>query len=154
MKNLAPAFRHGAVLFVMMLAFVSPALAAKDLVYTGWLSNAAVGGYDAVSYFTEGKPVKGSDDYAFEYNGATWLFASAGNRDAFAANPARYAPQYGGYCAWAVSQGYTAKGDPGQWKIVNDKLYLNYNADVKARWEQNIPGNIRSGDANWPKVLE
>ena len=142
------------ILVAALMVMSTPALAAKDLVYTGWLSNLAVGGYDAVAYFTEGKPVEGSDAFTVEYNGATFQFASAANRDAFAADPARYAPQYGGYCAWAVAQGYTAKGDPDQWKVVDGKLYLNYNADVKARWEQDIPGNLRSGDANWPKVLE
>ncbi|MEM6666964.1 MAG: YHS domain-containing (seleno)protein, partial [Pseudomonadota bacterium] len=71
----------------------------------------------------------------------------------FAANPARYAPQFGGYCAWAVSEGYTAKGDPKHWKVVNGKLYLNYNGRIQRRWEKDIPGHISKGNANWPNVL-
>ena len=137
-----------------LFVFVVPAEAAKDKVYTEWLSKNAVAGYDPVAYFTEGKPVEGSDDFTLSYNGATWRFASAANRDAFKVDPARYAPQYGGYCAWAVSQGYTAKGDPKAWTIVDGKLYLNYNKSVKSNWEQPAKGNIKAADKNWPKVLE
>jgi hypothetical protein len=84
--------------------------------------------------------------------GATWRFASAEHRDRFAVDPERYAPQYGGYCAWAVSQGYTAKIDPAAWKIVDDKLYLNYSKDVQSQWSSDIPGNIAKADANWPGI--
>ena len=135
------------------LAFAATPALAEDPVYTSSFSNVAVSGYDAVAYFTEGKPVEGSDDFTADYNGATWRFSSAGNRDAFLENPARFAPQYGGYCAWAVSQGYTASTDPEAWKIVDDKLYLNYSKSVQASWEQDIPGHIAKGDANWPDVL-
>ncbi len=128
--------------------------AASDPVYTGIFSDLAVSGYDAVAYFREGRPVEGSADFETEYEGATWRFASQENLDAFVADPAAYAPQYGGYCAWAVSQGYTASGDPDYWKIVDGKLYLNYDADVQATWEEDIPGHIRSADGNWPSVLE
>jgi len=138
----------------LLVLFAVPAQAAKDPVYTARFSDLAISGYDAVAYFTEGKPVEGSDDFTVEYDGAVWRFASVENREAFASNPARYAPQYGGYCAWAVSQGYTASTDPEAWKIVDGKLYLNYNRSVQQRWEQNIPGNITAGDANWPKVLD
>ena len=82
-----------------------------------------------------------------------WHFASAENRDRFAASPERYAPQYGGYCAWAVSQGYTASGDPLQWKIVDDKLYLNYDSEVQKKWLKDIPGLITKANQNWPAVL-
>ena len=126
---------------------------AKDPVYTGIFSDLAVGGYDAVAYFEEGAPVEGSSDFEYEYEGATWRFSSEANRDAFAADPAAYAPQYGGYCAWAVSQGYTAKGNPQNWRIVDGKLYLNYNDEIQRRWEKDIPGFIEKADANWPGVL-
>ncbi|MEO1601396.1 MAG: YHS domain-containing (seleno)protein [Pseudomonadota bacterium] len=129
------------------------AYADKDPIYTGFLSSLAAGGYDVVAYFNAGQPVEGSSSHELEHQGATWRFSSADNRDAFAANPAAYAPQYGGYCAWAVSQGYTAKGDPEHWRIVDGKLYLNYNASVKRTWERDIPGNIAAGNANWPTVL-
>jgi len=123
-------------------------------IHTGFLSGTAVGGYDPVSYFTEGKPVEGKREFTHSWKGVTWRFASEKNRDLFKANPAAYAPQYGGYCAWAVSNGYTAKGDPKYWKIVGGKLYLNYNASVQRDWEKDIPGHIVKGDRNWPKVLD
>lgn len=133
---------------------LSPVHAAEPPVYTGIVKGIAVGGYDPVAYFTEGKPVQGSKDITLEHEGATWRFASAANRDTFKADPAKYAPRYGGYCAWAVSQGYTAKGDPDAWTVSDGKLYLNYNKSVRATWAKDIPGNVKKGDANWPKVLE
>lgn len=131
------------------LVFAGPKTAA---VYTGLVKGVAVGGYDPVAYFTDGKPLKGRADLTLEHQGATWRFASEANRDAFRADPARYAPQYGGYCAWAVAEGYTAKGDPTAWRIVDGKLYLNYDASVQRTWEKNIPGNITRANANWPKL--
>lgn len=129
----------------------APAM-AEPPVYTDIFSDVAVQGYDPVAYFTEGKPVKGAKTFSAEYNGATFRFANAANRDAFIANPEQYAPQYGGYCAWAVSQGYHAKGDARFWKVVDGKLYLNYNASVQKKWEADIPGFIRSGEENWPRI--
>lgn len=131
----------------------APALAKDAPVYTGTFSRTAVGGYDPVAYFTQQQPVKGDKRYAFEWMGAEWRFASAENRDRFAAAPERYAPQYGGYCAWAVAQGYTASGDPQHWKLVDGRLYLNYDAEVQKKWEQDIPGFIVKADRNWPAVL-
>ena len=113
---------------------------------------AALDGYDAVAYFTDGKPVEGKAEYSHEWMGVTWRFASAKNRDAFAASPEAYAPQYGGFCAWAVSQGYTAKIDPAAWRIEGGRLYLNYSKSVQARWAQNIPGNIAKADGHWPTL--
>lgn len=131
-----------------------PARAGEAPVYTGFLSHLAVNGHDPVAYFTDGQPIAGSSTFESEYNGATWRFASAANKAAFDADPARFAPQYGGYCAWAVSQGYTAKGDPANWRIVDGKLYLNYNTEVQRMWEKDISGNIDAADGNWPKVLK
>ncbi|MEM0943259.1 MAG: YHS domain-containing (seleno)protein [Pseudomonadota bacterium] len=125
---------------------------AKEPVYQSFLGT-AIDGTDPVAYFTEGRPVEGSSDYTHEWNGATWRFSSADNLAKFSADPAKYAPQYGGYCAWAVAQGYTASTDPNAWRIVDGKLYLNYNADVQTRWEADIPGHITSADGNWPEVL-
>lgn len=127
--------------------------AAKDEIFTGLLSGAAVGGFDAVAYFENGAPVKGSSEFTVEYKGATWYFANGKNLAAFKSSPDKYAPQYGGYCAWAVSQGYTAKGDPKYWKIVGGKLYLNHSADVQSDWQKDIPGHIKAANSNWPKVL-
>ncbi|MEM9213618.1 MAG: YHS domain-containing (seleno)protein [Cyanobacteria bacterium P01_F01_bin.150] len=113
----------------------------------------AIDGADPVAYFTESKALIGDAAFAHEWQGATWHFASAENRDLFAENPEQYAPQYLGYCAWAVSQGYTAPIDPEAWKIVDGKLYLNYDKRVQDRWSKDIPGNIAKADANWPGVL-
>jgi hypothetical protein len=109
----------------------------------------ALKGYDPVAYFVEGKPVEGRGELEAEWQGAKWRFASAQNRELFLHTPDKYAPQYGGYCAWAVSHGYTAKGDPEAWKIVEGRLYLNYNQEVKAKWEQDAPTLISKGDENW-----
>jgi YHS domain-containing protein len=125
---------------------------AKPAVYAEFRSKLAVDGYDPVAYFKTGQPAKGRPENALTWNGATWHFASPENKAAFEASPQTYAPQYGGYCAWAVSEGYTAKGDPGIWRIVDGKLYLNYNASVQRNWEKNIPGHIAKGDKNWPAV--
>jgi YHS domain-containing protein len=130
------------------------ALAAEPPVFTGLVKGLAVAGYDPVAYFTQGKPVMGSEDVTLQHEGATWRFASAENRTAFEAAPAKYAPQYGGYCAYAVSKGYTAKAEPDAWTIHDGKLYLNYDKSVQAIWEKDIPGNVAKGDANWPGVLE
>ncbi|MGJ7095459.1 YHS domain-containing (seleno)protein [Vibrio hannami] len=128
---------------------------AEDPVYTGIFSNKAVDGYDTVAYFTEGKPVKGSKEFKTEYMGADWYFASKENLDKFTADPEAFAPQYGGYCAWAIAEKSDfAPGDPEQWKIVDGKLYLNYNADIQNRWLKDVPGFIATGDKNWPKLIQ
>ncbi|MGB0684150.1 MAG: YHS domain-containing (seleno)protein [Magnetovibrionaceae bacterium] len=139
---------------LVLYGFGAKLAQAADPIYTGTLSNTAVQGYDPVAYFKAGKQTKGSKDFAVDYKGTTWLFSSQANLEAFKADPEAFAPQYGGYCAWAVSQGYTAKGDADHWRIVDGKLYLNYSAGVQAEWEQNIPGNIAAADSNWPKVLK
>jgi YHS domain-containing protein len=133
---------------------VGPAQARAPEIYSGILSSTAVGGYDPVAYFKEGKPVAGRSDITWTWKGASWRFASTENREAFRQKPEAYAPAYGGYCAWAVSQGYTAKGDPNYWKVVDGKLYLNYDGSVQKNWEKDIPGHIVNADRNWPKVLE
>ncbi len=130
-----------------------PVAAAEPPIYTSAFDDIAVQGYDAVAYFKDGKPVKGAKEFSTTWNGAEFRFASAANRDAFKKNPDAYAPQYGGYCAWAVSQGYTAKGDAKFWKIVDGKLYLNYNSAVQKKWEGDIPGFIASANTNWPEVI-
>ena len=114
----------------------------------------ALRGYDAVAYFREGAAVVGRAEFAHEWNGARWLFKSGENRDAFSREPEAYAPQYGGYCSYAVAHGYTADADPQAWKVVGGKLYLNYNADVRRLWEQDIPGFLQKGETNWPQFLK
>lgn len=142
-------------LLIMILSIgFSSLVAAADPIYTGTFSNTAVSGYDTVAYFNEDKAIKGSKQFSTQYMGADFHFSNAANLATFEANPTRYAPQYGGYCAWAVSQGYTAKGDPEVWKIVDGKLYLNYNAKVQQDWEKDIPGFIRSADQNFPTLIK
>ena len=123
-----------------------------DPVYTNMLGK-AIRGYDPVAYFKESQPVEGQSDFKHEWMGATWYFASQENLDDFVKNPEQFAPQYGGYCAWAVSQNYTASIDPKAWHIHEGKLYLNYSKEVQDKWSQNIPGNIKEGDKNWPEIL-
>lgn len=114
---------------------------------------AAIRGYDPVTYFTQGQPVAGNRDQSLIWNGAEWRFSTQATRAAFEADPTAYTPQYGGYCAYAVSRGYTASTDPQAWRIVDGRLYLNYSLRVRRLWEKDIPGNIASGDENWPGVL-
>jgi hypothetical protein len=131
----------------------SPALADNAPVWTPLGSNVAIRGYDPVAYFTVGRPTVGDARFEARHQGAIFRFASAANRDAFVANPTRYAPQYGGYCAWAVSQGYTAGIDPNAWRIVDGRLYLNYNATIQRRWEADRANLIQQANRNWPSVL-
>lgn len=112
----------------------------------------ALQGYDAVSYFEGGKPLKGGFDHSVHWNGATWLFATEANQARFRKNPAAYAPQFDGYCALAASLGYKAPGDALTWKLVDGKLYLNYSAEAARVWNEDVPGNIRKGEANWQRL--
>ncbi|MEO0393635.1 MAG: YHS domain-containing (seleno)protein [Pseudomonadota bacterium] len=122
---------------------------AKDPIYTSAFSNVAAGGHDVVAYFDRRRAVEGNDRYTTEWRGAVWKFSSSYNLAKFKADPEAFAPQYGGYCAWAMARGSFAKGDPDHWKVVDGKLYLNYNADIQNRWEQDIPGFIDRADGQW-----
>jgi hypothetical protein len=112
----------------------------------------ALEGYDAVAYFLDHRPIRGIDTYSHTWSGVVWKFASAEHRDLFAADPERYAPQYGGYCAFAVANRTTAHGSPKQWAVVNDRLFLNNNPLAKKLWDRDRPGHIRAGDQNWPQI--
>ncbi len=112
----------------------------------------AAHGYDVVAYFTNGAPTLGSARYSVAHNGGTYRFASAQNLQAFKADPAKYEPAYGGFCAYGVSVGKKFDGDPRLWKIVDGKLYLNLNADIQAKWLENVPGNIVKAENNWTKI--
>ena len=135
-------------------ALVAPAANAEPPIYTGKFSDTALQGYDPVAYFEQGEAVKGSDDFTTEYMGATFKFASAADRDAFVADPETYAPQYGGYCAWAMADGKYAKGDARYWRIVDGKLYLNYNAGIQKKWEKDVPGFISKADTHWSELRQ
>lgn len=144
-------------LIAAVVVSVSPSLipsvmAGTPAVYTA-SDKLAVSGYDAVAYFTEGKATKGSAEFSLLHQGVAWRFSSAANRATFQAAPSKYAPQYGGHCAWAISQGYTASADPKVWKIVDGKLYLNFNTSVGRNWEKSAADNITRADENWPKLL-
>lgn len=139
-------------LFITALLVPTGTALALDPVFSTYLGG-AIRGYDPVAYHAEGKPVAGKRAHRVEWKGATWSFASAENKALFEGDPEKYAPRYGGYCAWAVSQGYTASIDPDAWSIVDGKLYLNYSLGVRDQWSQDIPGNIAKGDVNWPKLL-
>lgn len=129
-----------------------PAKAASPI-YTSLFSNAAVSGYDTVSYFSSEGPVKGKSEFSTQWEGATWSFANADNLAKFKANPTKYAPQYGGYCAYAVAQGALAKGDPKQWHIDDGKLYLNINSGIKKKWLSNKGNFIQQADQNFTALI-
>lgn len=113
----------------------------------------AVRGYDVVSYFDEGRPRRGDPTHTVRWRGGIFRFASQEHADRFKAHPRRFAPQFGGYCAWAVAHGYVADADPKQWALVDGKLYLNYDADIASRWSEDRRRWIEQGDRNWPRVL-
>lgn len=140
-----------AVLVSTGLMMTSSKAQAEPLVYDGD-TKFAIDGTDPVAYFTQGKPVKGSKQFTHEWNGSTWAFASEEHKQLFVANPEKYAPQFGGYCAFAAASGYTAPTVPEAWEIVDDKLYLNYSMGVQRRWQADRDGMIERGHANWPKI--
>ncbi len=129
-----------------------PAFAAQPQVFA--TDGVAINGYDPVAYFTEMKPVKGDPAHVVNWNGADWHFASAVSKAAFEAAPEGFSPQFGGYCAYAVSKGYTATTEPDAWTVHDGKLYLNFSLRARELWSQDIPGNIKLGEANWPAVLD
>ena len=137
--------------FFGVLALGSPLLAVEPVATTR--GNLAVKGYDPVAYFERSEAVKGDKRFSHEWNGAVWRFASAENRDLFAASPGKYAPQYGGYCAFAVSKGHTASSDPEAWMVYEGKLYLNYSKSVREKWRADLQANIAAANENWPKIL-
>ena len=129
------------------------------LVHAGELVNVdksglALQGYDPVAYFTDGKPVKGSPDFTADYKGARYQFASAEHRDLFNQSPAKYEPQFGGYCAYGASRGHKAPIKIDAWQIVNGRLLMQYDLDVKDKFNQDQLGNLRKADQNWPGLVE
>ncbi len=117
-------------------------------------SSGAIDGYDPVAYFIQGKALKGKDEFTFRWQGATWYFSSEENKSLFISNPEKYAPEYGGYCAYGIAESHKAKIDPKAWNIVNDKLYLNYNQDVKESWVINKDELIKKADINWERIKQ
>lgn len=111
-------------------------------------------GYDPVAYFTTGAATQGSPELRADFDGATYQFASAANRDVFLTQPAKYAPAYGGFCAMGATLEKKLDGDPQVWRIVDGQLYLNVNADVQKRWSEDVPGNIDKANAIWPQIRD
>ncbi len=138
------------ILFIGIAAAISACGGAENVAgVSSDSSGRALGGYDAVAYFVVQTAVEGNPKYEYAWNGAKWLFSSEENMKKFQQNPESYAPQYGGYCSYAVSEGYTASGDPKAWKVTDGKLYLNYNPQVKETWEKNEAERIEKGTKNW-----
>ena len=138
-----------AITVAIMIGSVCHAVASE--VNTGYFGNVAIKGYDPVAYFTESRAIKGSTEYSLEWLGATWQFTGPEHRDLFAANPISYAPQYGGYCSGGLAYGdRTTNIDPEAWRIIDGKLYLNYDQGTAAELEQ--PGQLEKIEANWPQV--
>jgi len=126
---------------------------AKPPIYTPRFSDKALEGYDAVSYFTHSAPQKGQKKYSTKHSGATWLFSSAQNRDDFVADPQKFMPQFGGYCAFSVAKGKLIKGDATLYALVDDKLYINYNKGIHIRWLKSKLDMIDKAQGNWPTIL-
>ena len=151
MKKASRSFIWTLSLLVLLACQVTPVWGLEPVFTNFW--GKAIRGYDPVAYFKQGQAVEGQKEFQFIWKDAKWYFSSQENRNDFIRAPESYAPQYGGYCAWAVSQGYTANIDPEAWNIHEGKLYLNYSQEVKKTWAKDIPGNIQKGDENWPKLL-
>lgn len=136
--------------FLLLLSAV--VFAQKNPIYS--TNDGAIKGYDPVAYFVNAAPVKGKEAFTLKWKEADWYFSSQENLEAFKADPEKYAPQFGGYCAYAVGNGYTYRSDPKAWKIVDNKLYLNYSTGIQKKWEANQADFIQKAEANWPKVIE
>jgi len=132
-----------------VLAFVAGRALAEPVPPVNTEHDVAVKGYDPVAYFTAGEPTPGLEQHRFDWQGATYRFASAANRDLFAADPARYAPQYGGYCAYAMAVDQIADIDPHRWEITDGRLYLNANRLAQGLWTLSRQANIGAADRNW-----
>ena len=141
------------LLTLILLSASSSALALDEINIT-YFGNLAIEGYDAVAYFAEQRAVQGSKEHETNYKDANLRFASAANLAAFQADPESYAPQHGGYCAWAVSQNDTASIDPTQFTVHDGKLYLNYSKKISARWKADKEAFINDADRYWPQLLQ
>lgn len=135
-------------------ALLAGAAFAADLVNVAGASRIALSGYDTVAFFTDSKPVHGTPDHTFEYQGATYLFANEEHRKLFAANPGRYAPQYGGFCAYGAAVGALFPVDVSTWQVRNGKLYLNLNPDILQAFNADFDGNVAKAQSNWPGLVK
>jgi hypothetical protein len=136
-------------LIIALLLIASHSVHA-DAVINKDKNGLALKGFDAVAYFNQGKAIEGKKEFEHTWMDATWRFSTAENHDLFAKSPEKYAPQFGGYCAFGVTGGYLAPTDPTAWKVVEGKLYLNYDKDIQKKWSEDIPGNIKKANEKWP----
>lgn len=143
-----------AAMFFAGTAWAEPAINTLKNSVFGGRGDAAINGYDTVAYFTVGKPARGLDNLVFDWMGAKWKFASQANLDLFKANPEKYAPQYGGYCAFGVTKDALIKVEPEQFTLREGKLYLNYDASIQAQWLKDPAGFIKTADAKFPALLK
>ena len=139
--------------FIGSAALAAPPINTIKPGLFGGRGDTAILGYDPVAYFTQGRPVKGQDALVHEWQGAKWKFASQSHLALFKASPEKFAPQYGGYCAYGVSQGYLVKVDPEAWSVIDGKLYLNYDAKVQAAWTKDAARYIKLADGKFPALL-
>jgi YHS domain-containing protein len=139
---------------IAAFALLASSAFAGELVNVSGASKIAVSGYDPVAFFTEAKVVNGSPFISAEYQGATYFFATEEHKTLFAANPARYAPQFGGYCAYGVSLGRLFPVDINTWQVRDGKLYLNLNADVLKKFNADLNGNVAKAEQHWPELLK
>lgn len=140
--------------FALAAAMVASAMAAHAIPQVFSTKEGAIRGYDPVAYLTENRAVKGQKSLTYSWNGAVWHFASKANLEAFKADPMKFAPQYGGYCAYGVAEGYTPETDPQAFKVVDNKLYLNLSKYVAQQWEKDITGYVKAANENWPRCLQ
>ena len=136
--------------FAIFMAFAASPAFATDVTH----STPGISGYDPVSYFSMGKPVKGSGYHVAEYKGVTYAFSSKENKATFEGNPGKYVPMYGGYCAYGVAVGKKFVADPEVWKIVDGKLYVNLDKGIQGKWNKDIPGHIKKADKNWTNIQD
>ncbi len=136
--------------FAIFMAFAASPAFATDVTH----STPGISGYDPVSYFSMGKPVKGSGYHVAEYKGVTYAFSSKENKATFESNPEKYVPMYGGYCAYGVAVGKKFVADPEVWKIVDGKLYVNLDKGIQGKWNEDIPGHIKKADKNWTNIQD
>ena len=138
---------------LMLCSALSTIATAKDLLNLDG-KGVAIQGYDPVAFFTDNRPVKGNSQLQSEYHGAKYYFASAEHKAAFDKEPAKYEPQFGGYCAYGASHGAKAPIKIEAWQIVNGRLLMQYDLDVKGKFNQDQQGNLRKADQNWPGLVE
>jgi len=140
------------IIAAALILFVAPAFAQSSQIFQ--TDAGAIKGYDPVAFFTVGKPVMGKKEYSYEWQGANWYFSSAENLKAFKKESEKFAPQYGGYCAYGTSEGHKAPTETETWTIVNNKLYFNYNKDVQAEWKKDQKTRIEKADKVWPAIKD